>query len=254
MVKHNHLMNSGHWSKTMNALGCTVTAQSRNTASALGGTPQYSRLKYIPSKHVLMRIFKGGYRKRNIPSLSGSKATIKALDSSKVNSKLAWDCHQSPQKIAEHNRVQMIWVPGYRRIEGNVTADRLAKTGSAHPFIGPELACNILGRLHSRLTGTGCAENRILEFNTRRKYKMGFLSEPTTNRTAELLKLSTNQSRQRAYFMRWNDYLEFPPNKIMHFFCSLGLFADWIDKGAQKINQMVILHGPKKGPTPSSNT
>jgi hypothetical protein len=54
--------------------------------------------------------------------------------------------------------------------------------------------------------------------------------------------------------MRWNDYLEFPPNKIMHFFCSLGLFADWIDKGAQKINQMVILHGPKKGPTPSSNT
>jgi ribonuclease HI len=34
-------------------------------------------------------------------------------------------------------------VPGHEGITGNETADLLARTGSEHPFTGPEPACGI---------------------------------------------------------------------------------------------------------------
>jgi hypothetical protein len=60
-----------------------------------------------------------------------------------ATSKLVWDCHQSLIQPGKHNRVQLIWVPGYEGIVGNEMADQLARTGSEHPFIGPEPACGI---------------------------------------------------------------------------------------------------------------
>jgi ribonuclease HI len=63
------------------------------------------------------------YRNRNISIPLDSQATIEALDNYQINSKLVWDCHQDLVKLAEHNRVQLIWVPGHEGIEGNETAD-----------------------------------------------------------------------------------------------------------------------------------
>jgi hypothetical protein len=58
-------------------------------------------------------------------------------------------------KLPEHNRVQLIWVPGQRVIEGNKTADQLARLGSKCPFIGPEPACSISAGIAKRMLGTG---------------------------------------------------------------------------------------------------
>jgi ribonuclease HI len=38
-------------------------------------------------------------------------------------------------QLAEHNTVQLIWVPGHEGIDGNETADQLARKGSENPFI-----------------------------------------------------------------------------------------------------------------------
>jgi ribonuclease HI len=46
-------------------------------------------------------------------------------------------------KLAEHNRIQLVWVPGHLGIEGNGIADQLAGQGSSHPLIGPEPALGI---------------------------------------------------------------------------------------------------------------
>jgi ribonuclease HI len=84
-----------------------------------------------------------GYKGRNIYNLSDSPAAFKALNNFQINSKLVWDCHQSLMTLAEHNRVQLIWVPGHMRIDGNEKADQLATQGSSPPFVGPEPALGI---------------------------------------------------------------------------------------------------------------
>jgi ribonuclease HI len=82
-----------------------------------------------------------GYTGRNIYILSDSQAAIKALDSFQINSKLVWDCHQSLMKLAEHNRTQLVWLPGHMGIDVNEIADQLARQCSSHLLKGPEPAC-----------------------------------------------------------------------------------------------------------------
>jgi hypothetical protein len=52
-------------------------------------------------------------------------------------------CHHSLVKLAELNRIQLVWVTRYVGIDGNEIADGSAKQGSSHSLIGPEPALGI---------------------------------------------------------------------------------------------------------------
>jgi hypothetical protein len=98
-------------------------------------------------------------------------------------------------KLAEHNRVQLIWVLDYRGIEGNETANQMVRLGSERPFIGPEPACSI---------SVGTAKKAVRDWTHRDhkkycgsltglKHPKGFLQGPSSIRTGELLKRNRNQ-------------------------------------------------------------
>jgi len=75
---------------------------------------------------------KNGYKDRNIYILSDSQTAIKACNNFQIDSILVCDCHQSLLKLAEHSRVQLVWVPGDIGIDGNEVADQLAREKAPH--------------------------------------------------------------------------------------------------------------------------
>jgi ribonuclease HI len=46
-------------------------------------------------------------------------------------------------KLVEHNRIQLVQVPGHNGIDGNEIANQLVRIGCSHPLIGPECAIGI---------------------------------------------------------------------------------------------------------------
>ena len=54
-------------------------------------------------------------------------------------------------KLAEHNRVQLVWVLGHMRIVGNEISEQLAREGSSHLLIGPEPAFEISAEIPGRV-------------------------------------------------------------------------------------------------------
>jgi hypothetical protein len=138
-----------------------------------------------------------GYTGRNICILSDSKAAIKALDSYQIKCKLVWDCHQSLVKLAEHNRIELVWVPGHMGIDGNEIADQLARQGSSHPFIGPENALGISAKVARGVIRdwTSTKDEEHWQSICGQKQAKGFLKKPCARKYDELLNLSRNQLR-----------------------------------------------------------
>ena len=60
-----------------------------------------------------------GYKDRSIYIVLDSQVAIKVLNNFQINCKLVWDCHQSLVGMAEHNRVQLVWVLGHMAIDRN---------------------------------------------------------------------------------------------------------------------------------------
>jgi hypothetical protein len=104
--------------------------------------------------------------------------------------------NQSLVKIAEHHRVQRLWISSHREIEGNETANQLARLGSERSFIGPEPACGISAGVVKKIVRDWTErEKKSWECITGLRHAKGFLQGPSFKRTRELLKLNKNQLR-----------------------------------------------------------
>jgi hypothetical protein len=134
-------------------LGCIAMVQGGNLVLARHYTTVFQAEVYAIRAYTVDNLERN-YKNRNICILSDIQAAIKAPGKHQFTSKLVWDCHQ----LAKHNSVQLVWVPGHKNIVGHETADQLARTGSEHPFIGPEPACGIQLEFPRRQSGTGRTE------------------------------------------------------------------------------------------------
>jgi hypothetical protein len=83
-------------------------------------------------------------------------------------------------------------------MEGNEIADQLAGKGSLHPFIGPEPACGISGRVAGRAIKDWVRREhqKYWQATSGQKHAKGFLVGSSANRTANCLKLSRFRARQ----------------------------------------------------------
>jgi len=44
-------------------------------------------------------------------------------------------------KLGDRNRMHLVWIPGHMGIDGNETADQVAKHDFSHSLIQPKLVC-----------------------------------------------------------------------------------------------------------------
>jgi hypothetical protein len=125
------------------------------------------------------------------------QAAVKALDNFQINSKLVWDCHQFLVKLAEHNRLQLVWVQGHMGIDGNETADQLARQGSLHPLIGPEPAFGISAKVARGVITDWTSRKHEEHWQSIRGQRQakGFLKKTSARKAGELFNLSRNQLR-----------------------------------------------------------
>jgi hypothetical protein len=86
---------------------------------------------------------------------------------------------------------------GHEGIAGNETADLLARTGSEHPFTGPEPACGISTGVAKRVARDWTKRNHEnqWESTTGLKQAKRLISGPSARRTKDLLKLNRDQLR-----------------------------------------------------------
>jgi ribonuclease HI len=67
-----------------------------------------------------------------------SQAGLKAFQAAKTTPPLVQQCQKALNDISARHTVGLYWVPGHAGVRGNEIANKLARSGSAQRFVGPE--------------------------------------------------------------------------------------------------------------------
>lgn len=148
---HNNPINesSQNWftdgSKTDEGTGSGVYGPSIKISIALDNSATVFQTEVLALSVCAQEILKTEPRSQNYSIFCDSQAAIRAVSNFKSSSKLVQDCKSDLNKLATHNKVTIIWIPGHSGLEGNEIADELARQGSATSPWGP-LPSLALGR------------------------------------------------------------------------------------------------------------
>jgi ribonuclease HI len=96
---------------------------------------------------------------------SDTRATLLALSSHIVSSRLVLQCRNSLQGLSIEIRVQLFWVAGHCGIIGNEEANGLAGVGLKSNFCGPEPCLPVPKSLMTRMTKEWLSDNHLSYWN-----------------------------------------------------------------------------------------
>lgn len=186
-------------SKTDEGTGAGIFSETENVglSFSLGTyTTVFQAEMYAILQCVAMNNLRA-YENRRINILTDSQASLKALMSPKVTSRLVWECRQELEELAERNSVTLFWVPGHTGIDGNEKADELARNGSSTLYFGPEPA---LGVPKTIIRGQvrEWVKNKHKEYWGNvpgQRHGRPLIREPSKRRAEELIKLHRSQLR-----------------------------------------------------------
>ncbi|XP_020297379.1 uncharacterized protein LOC109861935 [Pseudomyrmex gracilis] len=137
---------------------------------------------------------KGDYGRR-IHIYTDSKAAIGALTKTTTESSVVWDCMQTLNRLGDHNKITLIWVPGHQGIRGNEIADSLAKLGTLEEPAGQKVGVPfaveknyIKGRLKRE------HQDSWKKLKSCRQAKL-LMSQPSSSRVKELLAMDKDRLR-----------------------------------------------------------
>lgn len=130
-------------SKTDEGSGYGVNGPRTKKSVSLGNNATIFQAELLAIHDCIECIYSRKPKGSSFAILSDSQAVIKSLVNTETKSRLVMDCRDSVNKLAEHNRVRICWVPGHKGVEGNEIADELARKGASTKLIGPEPACGL---------------------------------------------------------------------------------------------------------------
>jgi len=125
---------------------------------------------------------------------SDSQAAFKARNNFQINPTLVWDCHQSPVKLTEHHRVQILCMLGCMEIYGSEIADHWL--GQAlQPHTGPEPPVGICLKIARGVIRDWISRKHEEQWQSVCGQAEGFLKKLSAKKAGKLLSMNINQPR-----------------------------------------------------------
>jgi hypothetical protein len=102
-----------------------------------------TQTEIIAIKECALECLRHGLKGTEVIILSDSLSALRAIDSFQIFTKIVDECVKTLNKLGATNRVTIAWVPSHSGVEGNETADRIARKHCNDINVCPTLACNI---------------------------------------------------------------------------------------------------------------